>query len=833
LILIIASGFLYPASACADRPPALAVEQFEAALRLWEQRKYKEARTALEEAIRIDPEYTNAYRWLHDLRTGPLREPRDSLIQEIERHLDSHPTSAMWHYLATRYEDDLQRRADLAARAIDLEPAYPWGYYAVGHVKSAEGKPDEAELEFRRALEADSLHHESRMSLARMYAFEEQRFGDARVELEKIVEASPDFDWGGAQFHLERLLYRTVPIDSVAAYYGSITVSDDTRGQWFAYLGLGNALRNLRRYEEAAEAYGRALKINPRGRWWSRAHYYRGETLYRLGDVAGALASYDSVLASDDSTAYYFSRSALFRANLSDSSRTGAATILDVPYQSQFGLPTCAGTCISMVMNYYGDPVDADEVNAFVHNPLYGYTGHQENIVRYPLYRGYVADWAHAPLVGYLVDAARGHNQDRLNHLRKMIDAGVPVEIAVHGGTHAIVAVGYDDRKGAIIVHNSQWRPARNIFEEIPNEEFIRHWASSAYSRFLILPPDKRRDVPSWSVSPLLSQYPNDYTGLLLGTGIPRSGDEPSMCSNSPDRYAAQRDEAVSLGLSLDRFGAYQRLWFLTHYRYNDDRWRYEVGFSNRSFPSPAFPAFLTAFWEPDVCGGSIMFRPFQSLHFGVAGERIEGDDLEIFGLPWERGSDVHLTARYHYGQLEGWLYTAGWIGTVEISGSAKSLGSDYSYARGDLGFVKAFGLPLSSSILLRLRTVWTEGTTPLQGRFLPGVNVGFRSAGNDVEPGDHGVVFSGEVRKQVLGSTPMHPSIPLIVRAFYDASYAWPQDRDLGSIRISQFWKSWGLGVEYAFLSLDVAFPADSRIRHAKVYFNVIGISQLMLGSP
>jgi hypothetical protein len=126
---------------------------------------------------------------------------------------------------------------------------------------------------------------------------------------------------------------------------------------------------------------------------------------------------------------------------------------------------------------------------------------------------------------------------------------------------------------------------------------------------------------------------------------------------------------------------------------------------------------------------------------------------------------------------------------------------------------------------------IWTEGETPFQVKCLPGVNIGFRNAGNTVTAGDRGVVLGAELRKRLLRATPVHPSVPLVGKIFYDVSYAWPGDVGLREIAFEDFWKSWGVGLEYAFIHLDIAFPVKGRMSHlSEVYLNLIGIDQVML---
>jgi hypothetical protein len=216
-----------------------------------------------------------------------------------------------------------------------------------------------------------------------------------------------------------------------------------------------------------------------------------------------------------------------------------------------------------------------------------------------------------------------------------------------------------------------------------------------------------------------------------------------------------------------------------------------------------------------------------------VEAHRVLSDQVQVFGRPWEEGTDICLRAGYHYGDLEGWLRSSGWRAAGEISGSAEFIGSDYSYARADLELIKAFTMPWSGGLVLRGRVFWTDGDAPLQAGYLPGVNLGFRNAGNTISPGDRGVLMGAEIRQSLLGSLPIHPSIPLVGRVFYDVSYAWADEVNIGDISFADYWRSWGLGIEYAVFHLDVAFPVEGRIRdRSRVYLNMIGIDQVMLGA-
>ena len=62
---------------------------------------------------------------------------------------------------------------------------------------------------------------------------------------------------------------------------------------------LGNALRQLRRHDEAAEVYRRVLQLKPES---SVAHYNLGVILEAMGQLDDAIAAYRTALRLDPRT---------------------------------------------------------------------------------------------------------------------------------------------------------------------------------------------------------------------------------------------------------------------------------------------------------------------------------------------------------------------------------------------------------------------------------------------------------------------------------------------------------------------------------------------------
>jgi predicted O-linked N-acetylglucosamine transferase (SPINDLY family) len=125
----------------------------------------------------------------------------------------------------------------------------------------------------------------------------ESRLGEARAEIEKILEGNPNhFDaWhmlGLCEYqsrNFERavdLLKRCVLLDA-----SSVSAQSD----------LGIALKALRRYDEALACFDRAIALRPN---FANAHYNRANLLSELGHFAEAVAGFDTTTTLDCDHAY-------------------------------------------------------------------------------------------------------------------------------------------------------------------------------------------------------------------------------------------------------------------------------------------------------------------------------------------------------------------------------------------------------------------------------------------------------------------------------------------------------------------------------------------------
>jgi tetratricopeptide (TPR) repeat protein len=139
-----------------------------------------------------------------------------------------------------------------------------------------------------------------------------------------------------------------------------------------------------------------------------------------------------------------------------------AASTLDVPFVAQ-RKDTCGAAALAMVLRYWGDDASHDEVaRALLRPELHGIAG--SKLAEFARGRGLEA-------VAYRGDMA---------NLREFVGQGRPLIVAWdmgRGRYHDVVVVGFDDERGAVIVHN----PAEGGSRPVGTAAFEKLWQGAGY----------------------------------------------------------------------------------------------------------------------------------------------------------------------------------------------------------------------------------------------------------------------------------------------------------------------------------------------------------------
>ncbi len=194
-----------------------------------------QARHCFEKAIELDPQYALAYVGMADFHNWagiygimPDRQSISRTIEYAERALaidnelgEAHATYGLAVWNAGW---DFNKAEALLKRSIDLAPGYPHGYEWFGAICTGLGRTAEGTELTRRAEEIDPLSLRTK-TLAAWQRYQAGQFEQALAKADEIVEIDANYPQG----HLQR----------------------------------GNALEQLGRFGEAAEAMTRCVKLMP------------------------------------------------------------------------------------------------------------------------------------------------------------------------------------------------------------------------------------------------------------------------------------------------------------------------------------------------------------------------------------------------------------------------------------------------------------------------------------------------------------------------------------------------------------------------------------------
>jgi tetratricopeptide (TPR) repeat protein len=144
-----------------------------------------------------------------------------------------------------------------------------------------------------------------------------------------------------------------------------------------------------------------------------------------------------------------------------------AASTLEVPFVAQ-RKDTCGAAALAMVLRYWGDDATHDDVARTLLTPeLHGIAG--SRLAEFARGRGMEA-------VAYKGDMA---------NLREFVGKGRPLIVAWdmgRGRYHDVVVVGFDDERGAVLVHN----PAEGASRAVEKRAFEKRWAGAGYWTLLV-----------------------------------------------------------------------------------------------------------------------------------------------------------------------------------------------------------------------------------------------------------------------------------------------------------------------------------------------------------
>ncbi|MFC2076226.1 tetratricopeptide repeat protein [candidate division KSB1 bacterium] len=398
------------------------------------QNEHEEAIAQLKQEIETNPLNTEAYILLAD---EYVRQSRyGDAIREFEAAIKQDPEDPVAHFYLGRAllrRPDLERGIAELEAAVRLKPDYIQAYIELGKANIALGRFEAAVQGLETVLETDRFNQEALNGLGRAF-----------LELG---------DYEAAAEHFQRLI--VLEPGSIIGYFNlSLTHrrSGDTEQ---AMVALNEAMGVVRgRVRDQDRLGSRTLRTLSLIQLWIADYLVEadriGEALDEYGRIMEDYSGSDAARL-----AGYYSR------NLSRRRDDDRRVLLeDVPFYRQFH-NYCGPAALAMALNYRGLEVDqlqiADEI------------WQEDGTLPIDMYR-YIERQDLVPLLFF----------GNLERIRREIENGYPVIVILNLYnlySHAVVVVGFDDRKGTIILHD----PTRGERHQMTYPSFLARWSLSNY----------------------------------------------------------------------------------------------------------------------------------------------------------------------------------------------------------------------------------------------------------------------------------------------------------------------------------------------------------------
>lgn len=218
-------------------------------------KRYQEALTAYKKALKIRPDYLEAWAGQGD---------------------------ALFHLKQSK------EALDAYDKAIQIQPDYLEAWRGRGYALTQLQRFEEAVDSFNKALEIQSEDPESWKGQ-----------GDVLISLKRYEEAVKSYDqavkfqskdeqaWYKRGWALHNLQKYT---DAVSSFDKALELKSDYAQAWYH---RGNSLINQERYQEATESYDKVVQFQPE---FYQAWHSKGNTLLKLQQYKEAIAAYDQVI---------------------------------------------------------------------------------------------------------------------------------------------------------------------------------------------------------------------------------------------------------------------------------------------------------------------------------------------------------------------------------------------------------------------------------------------------------------------------------------------------------------------------------------------------------
>lgn len=231
-----------------------------------------------QQALKLDPNYALAYAGLGDAYWKKYADDKDprwvqSSRESCEKAVSLDPNLAAAHEcLGTLYSGRGQYDDAVTefGSALKTEPTNDDAIRGLARTYEHLGKLSEAEKTYQRAIDLRPQYWAGYNWLGAFYA-NHTRYGDAAKMFSKVISLAPDSFRG--YYNLAAV---NVALGQYAEAIANLNHSISIRPSSTAYTNLGMAYFCLRRFDEAAQSFEQAVKLNDKfyDGWWDLGDAY-------------------------------------------------------------------------------------------------------------------------------------------------------------------------------------------------------------------------------------------------------------------------------------------------------------------------------------------------------------------------------------------------------------------------------------------------------------------------------------------------------------------------------------------------------------------------------
>jgi tetratricopeptide (TPR) repeat protein len=262
-----------------------AAAYYEQAVQSFDQGRLDDAVAALQQALRVQPDYAEAY---SKLGSTYFRQGRhDEAAASYRQAIAIKPASSAFHRdlgSVLVAQGKFQEAEAVCREAVGLQPADPGSHNTLGTALAGQRNLVKAAESFREALRLEPKFHPALHNLGRVLATQFRRT-QAIERYREAIRLAPDV----AEYHLSlgRAFHvQGKPEEAVKCYRRALELKPDYAD---AQADLAVVLTLLGKPEEAAACMQEALRLKPH---FPEAYCNLGEAQAEMGDFAGAEASH-------------------------------------------------------------------------------------------------------------------------------------------------------------------------------------------------------------------------------------------------------------------------------------------------------------------------------------------------------------------------------------------------------------------------------------------------------------------------------------------------------------------------------------------------------------